>query len=181
MKTIFSTSVILFVTSLFITLSLHSQTPQGIPYQALIRNNAGAPLVNAAVTVRFTLHQNEVMGAVEYQETQSLITNAYGLVNTQFGQGSAVQGTFAGIVWSNTTKFIQVEADDGSGYVDMGTQQMMSVPYAMYSGAAATANLANTANSANSSVTADNGFSNVSVTGDTLYMVNGSFIIVPGY
>ena len=160
--------------ALIVSSSLFSQSPQGIPYQALIRDNAGAPLVNTAVTVRFTLHQNEVTGTVEYQETQSLTTNAYGLVNTQFGQGTAVQGTFAGIVWSNTTKFIQVEANDGSGYVDMGTQQMMSVPYAMYSGAAATANSSNTSNSA------DNGFSNVSVTGDTLYMANGNFIIVPG-
>jgi len=171
MKNYFLQSLVLSVTCLLITSSLHSQSPQGIPYQALIRDNAGAPLVNTAVTVRFTLHQNEVTGAVEYQETQSLTTNAYGLVNTQFGQGTAVQGTFAGIVWSNTTKFIQVEANDGSGYVDMGTQQMMSVPYAMYSGAAATANTANSAN---------NGFSSASTTGDTLYMANGNFIIVPG-
>ena len=174
MKKLFLQSVILIVSSLLITSSLLAQSPQGIPYQAVMRDNAGAPLVNTAVTVRFTLHQNEVSGAVEYQETQSLTTNAYGLINTQFGQGTAVQGTFAGIVWSNTTKFIQVEANDGSGYVDMGTQQMMSVPYAMYSGAAATAN------SSNTSTSADNGFSNVSVTGDTLYMANGNFIIVPG-
>jgi hypothetical protein len=67
---------------------------------------------------------------VEYQETQSLTTNAIGLINTQFGAGTATQGSFANINWSNTTKFIQVEANTGAGYVDMGTQQMMSVPFA---------------------------------------------------
>ena len=105
--------------------------PQGIPYQAMIRDNNGAALVNTPVTVRFSLHQDTIDGAVEYQETHNLTTNAYGLVNTHFGSGTATQGTFANINWSNTTKFIQVEANSGAGFVEMGTQQMMSVPFAL--------------------------------------------------
>jgi hypothetical protein len=111
---------------------ISAQVPQGIPYQAVIRDNAGAPLVNTPILVLFTLHQNTTDGAIEYQETQSATTNAFGVINTQFGTGTPTQGTFASIVWSNTSKFIQVEANDGNGFVDMGTQQMMSVPYAMY-------------------------------------------------
>jgi hypothetical protein len=133
--------------------------PQGIPYQAMIRNSDGSALMNTNVTVRFTLHQNTTTGAVEYQETQALVTNAFGLINAVFGQGTSVQGTFASINWSNATKFIQVEANSGAGFIDMGTQQMMSVPYAMQSG---------------------NGFSRVSATGDSLFFANGNFIILPG-
>ena len=110
-----------------------ASVPAGIPYQAVIRDNAGTALVNTPVTVRFSLHQNTTDGTVEYQETQSLITNSLGLINTQFGSGAATQGSFASINWSNTTKFIQVEANTGAGYVDMGTQQMMSVPFAIKS------------------------------------------------
>jgi hypothetical protein len=108
-----------------------ASVPAGIPYQAVIRDNAGLPLVNAPVTVRFTLHQNTTDGTVEYQEAHALTTNAFGLVNTLFGNGTASQGSFANINWSATTKFVQVEANSGAGYVDMGTQQMMSVPFAM--------------------------------------------------
>ncbi len=108
-----------------------ASVPAGIPYQAVIRDNAGAALTNTPVTVRFTLHENTTSGTTEYQETQSLTTNTLGLINTQFGAGTATQGTFAGINWSNTTKFIQVEANTGAGYVDLGTQQMMSVPFAI--------------------------------------------------
>jgi hypothetical protein len=54
------------------------------------------------------------------------------LVSAVIGQGTAVQGTFAGINWSNTNKFLQVEVDLGNGYVDLGTQQLMSVPFALY-------------------------------------------------
>ncbi len=140
MKNNTSLILILFL-ALFLSSSLVAQVPQGIPYQAMIRGNDGAALENANVTVRFTLHQNTTTGPVEYQETQALTTNAYGLINTQFGTGTPTQGTFSGIVWSNTSKFIQVEANDGNGYVDMGTQQMMSVPYAMYAGSAGNSSL----------------------------------------
>ena len=107
-----------------------ASVPAGIPYQAVIRDNAGAALVNTAVSVRFTLHQNTTDGIIEFQETQSLTTNAMGLINTQIGTGTATQGTFGSINWSNTTKFIQVEVNTGNGFVDIGTQQLMSVPFA---------------------------------------------------
>lgn len=106
--------------------------PPGIPYQAVVRNSNGQVAANTSVTAKFTLHQNTTDGAVEYQETHALTTNAQGLISTVLGQGTAVQGTFAGINWANTTKFMQVEMDLGNGYVDMGTQQLMSVPYALY-------------------------------------------------
>ncbi len=114
-----------------------ASVPAGIPYQAVIRDNAGLPLVNAPVTVRFTLHQNTTDGTVEYQEAHALTTNAFGLVNTLFGSGTASQGSFANINWSATTKFVQVEANSGAGYVEMGTQQMMSVPFAYQANKAA--------------------------------------------
>ena len=114
-----------------------ASVPAGIPYQAVIRDNAGLPLINAPVTVRFTLHQNTTDGTVEYQEAHALTTNAFGLVNTLFGSGIASQGSFANINWSATTKFVQVEANSGAGYVDMGTQQMMSVPFAYQANKAA--------------------------------------------
>ena len=53
----------------------------------------------------------------------------------------------------------------GSGFVDIGTQQLLSVPYALHS---EDANIAG------------NGISDISQTGDTLYLSNGNFVIVPG-
>jgi uncharacterized protein (TIGR02145 family) len=60
---------------------------------------------------------------------------------------------------------MQVEIDLGQGFVDTGTQQMLSVPYALH---------------AASADAASNGFSYVSATGDTLFFENGSHIIIPG-
>jgi hypothetical protein len=122
-------------------------TPPGIPYQAIARNANGTPYVNANLTVRFSLHEQTATGTVSYAETNDLQTNDLGLFSTTFGSGTPIIGTFSGINWAQTTKFLQVEINLGSTWVDMGTQQLMSVPYAMYSGTAST--LASTNQTAN--------------------------------
>lgn len=123
--------------SLFVLLGcshfLISQVPLGIPYQALIRDSDGLPIENSMVMVRFTLHSDSQNGNIEYQETQALTTNGFGLINTLFGSGTVSIGSFTGINWSNYVKYIQIEANQGDGYIDMGTQQLMTVPFAFYS------------------------------------------------
>jgi hypothetical protein len=111
-----------------------STTPPGIPYQAIARNASGAPHVNASIAVRFSLHEQTATGSVSFAESHNLQTNDLGLFSTTFGLGTAITGTFASINWAQTSKFLQVEVNLGSGWVDMGTQQLMSVPYALFAG-----------------------------------------------
>jgi hypothetical protein len=111
--------------------------PQGIPYQAAARDAQGQAIVSAPVNVRFSLHEGAVDGAVSYSETHALTTNSIGLFNTVFGNGTPEQSAFDSINWAATTKFLQVEIDLGDGYVDMGTTQLLSVPYAFRSDEAA--------------------------------------------
>jgi len=115
---------------------LLAQVPQGIPYQSVIRNSSGALVANQTVNMRFSIHDSIAAGVVVYQETFTTITNSMGLANVNMGMGTAVTGTFSGINWGKNGKFIQVEIDPagGTNYTDMGTTQMMSVPYALYSG-----------------------------------------------
>jgi hypothetical protein len=106
--------------------------PPGIPYQAEVRSDNGEILANANINVRFTLHELTANGTVSYQETHTVTTNELGLFAATIGGGTATQGTFTGINWAQTTKFLQVEVDTGNGYITMGNQQLMSVPYALY-------------------------------------------------
>ena len=117
-----------------------AQAPQAIPYQAVARDNAGNFIANQAVSLRFSVHNATASGTVVYQETQSVITNQLGLFTVNIGQGTPVSGTFSIIDWGGGSKFIQVEMDATGGtiYVDMGTQQMLSVPYALYSNTSGT-------------------------------------------
>ncbi len=111
--------------------------PQGIPYQAAARDGNGQPVVDSPVNVRFSLREGAADGAASYIESHSLTTNSIGLFNTVFGNGTPEQSAFDSINWAATTKFLQVEIDLGNGYVDMGTTQLLSVPYAFRSAQAA--------------------------------------------
>ncbi len=115
---------------------LFAQVPQGIPYQSIIRNSAGNVAANQSVKLRFSIHDSIAAGTVVYQETFQTSTNSLGLTNVNIGMGTAVIGTFASINWGENSKFMQVEIDatGGTNFTDMGTTQMMSVPYALYSG-----------------------------------------------
>ena len=115
-----------------------SQAPQGIPYQAIARNASGQPIASTAVKVRFTIRDSIATGAIKYQETHKPTTSALGLFSVNVGMGTVVSGSFSGINWGKNAKFLQVEMDPagGANYTDLGTTQMMSVPYALYAGSA---------------------------------------------
>ena len=61
--------------------------------------------------------------------------------------GTVVSGLFRSIEWSSTSHFIKLEADfnGGTNFVLLGTQELMSVPYALYASKTDTSvlNLAN--------------------------------------
>jgi uncharacterized protein (TIGR02145 family) len=109
-----------------------AQCPQGISYQAIIRDGGGQLVVDSPVSMRFIIHSNEATGTVEYDETHTTTTNSVGLVNLFIGTGTPAATTFDAIDWSNTTKYLEVQLDLGAGYTSLGTQQMMSVPFALY-------------------------------------------------
>ncbi len=115
---------------------LFAQAPQSFKYQAALRDDNGVSLVNTAVTVRISIHQTNSGGTVVYQETFSVTTNDYGLIFLNIGSGTVISGTFASIDWSGDQYFIKTEVDSGSGYADLGTTQLLSVPYALHSASA---------------------------------------------
>ncbi|MEM7375632.1 MAG: hypothetical protein AAF587_43975 [Bacteroidota bacterium] len=130
-------SVILFgwVTLLFLPSLLAQEVPQGIRYQAIIRNG-NQLMINTPVTVEFSIVQT---GQAVYQETQSLTTNGYGLLLATVGNGNAVVGQFGLINWVANPTELKVRIDMGNGLVDMGTERLLTVPYAFYADRARTA------------------------------------------
>lgn len=114
--------------------SVIAQAPQLLNYQAVARNNAGQVIANTAVTVRLTIHDGSSGGNIAYQEKASVTTNAFGLFTTQIGGGTQLQGNFSTINWGSGSKYLQVELDPNGGisFTDMGTCQLVSVPYALY-------------------------------------------------
>ncbi|MFC2151456.1 tail fiber domain-containing protein [Bacteroidota bacterium] len=122
---ILSLAIILFA-------NLSAQVPDMINYQAVIRDNTGELLINQNIDVRISIINNMVGGTILYSESHDKTTNDYGLVNIIIGEGSPESGDFSTIDWSLNDKYLKIEVDAGSGYIDMGTVQLLSVPYAFY-------------------------------------------------
>ncbi|MBK9639567.1 MAG: hypothetical protein IPO63_17855 [Bacteroidetes bacterium] len=125
----------LLLASTLVISTATAQVPQGISYQAIAFNAGGAPVVNGNVGVKISILDNSISGSVVYSETHTKPTNAQGLFNLNIGQGSPTTGTFSTINWATYTKFLKVEIDPngGTNYVIVGINQLMSVPYALYS------------------------------------------------
>lgn len=120
---------------------LFGQSPMSISYQAIARGSSGAVLMNQALTVRFSILDSVPDGAVLYSETHNNTTNSFGLFNLQLGKGTPETGLFSDINWnSNTGKYLKTEIDPAGGisFVDFGTQELLSVPYALHANSAST-------------------------------------------
>ena len=134
-----------FLFAIFFTTSfeVYSQAPEGINYQAIARDNNGNPLNNQMISVRFGIILNSTSGTLLYEEDYSMITtNDFGLFSLIIGKGlSSGSGTlvnFSDIDWGSGDHFLKVSIDAGNGLEDLGTTQLLSVPYALYAKSAGT-------------------------------------------
>jgi len=119
---------------IFTVTSVFAQVPEKMSYQAVIRDNSNALVMNSAVGMRISILQGSANGIAVYVETQNPTSNANGLVSVEIGGGAVVSGNFATIDWVNGPFFIQTETDPTGGisYSIIGTSQLLSVPYALY-------------------------------------------------
>jgi hypothetical protein len=107
-----------------------AQAPQAFKYQTVVRDAAGNVQANTTVNIWIDIVQN---GLAVYQENHdNLTTNGFGLVNLNVGRGALVSGAFDAIDWSIPT-YIKVWLNGQ----EMGTSELLSVPYALYAANAA--------------------------------------------
>lgn len=133
---------IIFIACMASIIAGMAQSPSQINYQGVARNAAGTPLANQNIRIRLKIHDATAGGTVQYSEVRNLTTNANGLFNLVIGSTGATSttGSFAAITWSGGPKFLQVEMDPtgGTTYTNMGTQQLVSTPYALHANTAST-------------------------------------------
>jgi len=134
-KTTLIIVVSLLFTFNFSLSNLLAQSPQAFKYQAVVRDNNGNLLINHLVNFKISILKTIASGTAVYVETQSYTTNPYGLANLVIGNGTLVSGNFTTINWGNDEYFVKIEfdANGGSSFQLMGTSQLLSVPYALYS------------------------------------------------
>ena len=118
-----------------ITTNVFAQAPQKMSYQAVIRNSSSVLITSTPVGMKISVLQGSSTGTPVYVETQTPSTNTNGLVSLEIGTGTVITGTFATINWAAGPYFIKTETDPtgGTAYTISGTNELMSVPYALFS------------------------------------------------
>ncbi len=127
----FFTTLLLFALP---TLFFSQSVPQGISYQAVARDATGQVYENTNVTVTVGILQNNIL---VWEEIHDVTTNQFGLISLTIGQGVDTQnGTlsnFEDIPWSTGSYTGQFGIEvDGGDYIDLGTSQFLTVPFAFY-------------------------------------------------
>ena len=100
-------------------------------YQALVKHSSGGVISNNQVKIKFSLMYYSSTATPVFIEEHDITIPDDGVVNLSVGGGTVLDGTFSDLDWSRSV-FMKEELDTGSGYQDMGTKQVASVPIAEY-------------------------------------------------
>ncbi|MCB0795463.1 MAG: hypothetical protein KDB88_12060, partial [Flavobacteriales bacterium] len=113
---------------------LQAQAPYRTTYQAVVRDANGDALANTTVAFRLSIREGSNLGTIRYQERQTATTNDHGLATLSLGGGTVLSGAMDDVQWQADLHYLQVEVDTsgGTNYVDLGADQLLSVPYSLY-------------------------------------------------
>lgn len=165
----------------FIVVTLSGQS-HGITYQAVIINPeaqeipgvdiTGNYMPDQTLTVRFTIQDES--GVIEYQETQTTKTDAFGIINVTIGEGSITTLSpviFMEIEWDGTPKDLKVDISLGETadkFTELSLQRLLFVPYAYHRNITATGTLiVDGATTLNNTLSVENG-SDANLTGSLI-------------
>ncbi|MBN1132448.1 MAG: hypothetical protein JXR52_13240 [Bacteroidales bacterium] len=113
------------------------QPPTGFTYQAVARDNSGNPLPSQDLTVRISIHEDNLSGTLVWQEDHDLATNPFGLFDlvvggpNAYGQTGSVDA-FADIDWSARQYYMNVKVRIDNEFLDMGGSPIQTVPVAQF-------------------------------------------------
>ena len=126
--------ILLLVAALSVSGSF-AQAPSKFSFQSVVRNSTGSLVTSTSVGMRISILGGSPTGTAVYVETQTPTTNANGLATIFVGAGTVVSGVFDSISWGAGPYYLKVETDPagGTSYSITATQQLVSVPYALYS------------------------------------------------
>lgn len=105
-----------------------SNAQQGINYKAIINDAEGNILANTLVKVKFTILENAT--TTVYSEIHDTSTDANGILIVNIGEVDPIN--FNIIDWGSAPHYLKTEIDKGEGFIDMGTTEFKTVPYALY-------------------------------------------------
>ncbi|MEK0413696.1 MAG: hypothetical protein RL070_1184, partial [Bacteroidota bacterium] len=129
----------------FILTAQVSKVPDGILFQAFIKDPAGSPAKGRTVFIKNSIIQNNVTGTQVYEESHKVVASSDGVFTIVIGKGNRLFGptSINNIDWSSGPYFLNIKAAIAPSipltnwvadehYIDMGTSQFWTVPFALF-------------------------------------------------
>ena len=199
-------SFLILITISATTLFGQTNIPQLVSFSAVVRDANNELLINTPVSVRLTFREGGQNGDKVYCGLQQTTTNQNGFMSVQLnrdvegvGCNGAPANSFEEIPWENGNFWMEVQYQTGptSDWVDLGQLELASSFYAFASATAESINGVELSGANNGDVLTYNSTNNqwepsensgggeyqslsVSSVGDTLYLSNANWVIIPG-
>jgi len=156
--------------------TLNAQAPPALfQYQAVVRDGLGV-LANDTIALQVSILKNNMNGMLVYREEHNNVqTNEFGLIALQIGGGIVISGTnLADIDWGDNTYWLQVsfQPPGQTDFLMLNAVQLLSVPYALFSGKAA--------NAIGGDPDSTNELQTLSLSGNNLSISNGNSVSLAG-
>jgi len=166
--------ITLLIVLTFIIVTSFAQVPNNFKYQAVVRDATGNVLPDQNISVQISILQGSMTGMDIYIEDFNITTNSFGLINLNIGSGNT-SDDFSTIDWAAGPYFLKVEIDEngGTAYSEMGTSQLLSVPFALYA--------KDVENKDDADADPNNEMQTLNINNDTLYLTNGGQIYLGQY
>ncbi|MEM7369022.1 MAG: hypothetical protein AAF587_10525 [Bacteroidota bacterium] len=131
---------LLFFVSCLLTIQLlQAQAPQGINYQAVLRDGN---TVVANASINLLLAFEDANAGIIYEESHNLTTNEFGLFTAVLGEGTPIIGTFGNVDWSMGGIQFEAEVTYNGTIYSLGRVKLQSVAYSLFTDHAAKADTA---------------------------------------
>ena len=141
----------------FIAGTIIAQPPSSVPLTSVAKDPMGNVAKNRDVYVKDIIYQTAAVGGVKvWEESHVVKTNDDGIFTINVGKGTKSPTTtlldIGQIDWGNGPFFYNIKVAvapsipaawwvAADNYIDMGTTQMLSVPYALFAGNASVTNV----------------------------------------
>ncbi|MEO9893714.1 hypothetical protein [Aurantibacter sp.] len=129
MKEIY-TPIILVITLFLSAMALAQEGQKNfINYQGVARNADQQLLISETMTIGVTLKVGPTGDTIEYEESHEITTDANGVFSLKIGNGNLVSGDFNSLPWGSGAALATITMNGN----EVGTTEMMAVPYALSS------------------------------------------------
>ncbi len=141
-------SVFFVLSFQFLVYTLSAQTtkvPDGILFQAIAKDPSGNPAKGRTIYIKNAILQTSINGPEVYLEAHKIVASQEGVFTIVIGKGNKLSGptSISNLDWASGPYFLNIKAAIAPSvpltnwnveehYIDMGTSQFWTVPFAFY-------------------------------------------------